>query len=56
MRHNYTLKQLLSMTKKQLINLGGYRNAKHMLKDKVYTDYYGNAYLPSRKQLAKDLA
>lgn len=52
MENKYELKQLLSMTKKQLINLAGYRNAKHLLKDGFF-NIRGLAFLPSRKGLAR---
>lgn len=54
-----SLKILLKKTKKELIVLGGYKNAKALIKSGVYTKMVGIHpfnYLPSRKELARDLA
>lgn len=48
MEPKYKLDRLLRMSKKELIVLGGHKNAEALIK------YLG--YLPSRKQLARKLA
>ena len=50
MEHTYTRAELLLMTKKQLVNLAGYKNIKALCND---IKNVGKA--PSRKQLVRDL-
>ena len=49
---------LLKMTKKQLIVYGGFKNAKDLIASGMYqtTGMFPKSYLPSRKELARDLA
>lgn len=59
MDEKLSLKLLLKKTKKELIVLGGFKNAKDLVKSNVYTRVNGigfTSYLPSRKELARDLA
>ena len=54
-----SLARLLNMTKKELIVYGGFKNAKELINSGMYLTGDGlnvTSYLPSRKQLARDLA
>ncbi len=58
-KEDLTLATLLTMTKKQLIVYAGFKNAKDLINSGMYLKGEGLhaiSYLPSRKELARDLA